>query len=81
MVMGSKPMWEIKNKNKNLLTKHMEQIELQIIVKSPIIAQPCKAQKRQAQNVPYGAWLGYLTFHVKKKTMRMREMGQPWTLA
>jgi hypothetical protein len=70
MVMGSKPMWETSNKNKNLLTKHTEQIKLHIIVKSPIIVKPCKAQKRQAQNVPYGAWLGYLTFHVKKKTMR-----------
>jgi hypothetical protein len=82
MVMGSKPMWETSNKNKNLLTKHMEQIKLHIIVKSPIIVKPCKAPKKTSSKCAIWSSIGVFSISCEEENNeRMKEMRQPWTLA
>lgn len=82
MVMGSKPMWETSNKNKKFLTKYTKQIKLHIIVKSPIIAKPCKAQKKTSSKCAIWSLVGALNISCEEENNeRMKEMGQPWTLA
>jgi hypothetical protein len=72
----------IKIKIKKLLTKHMEQIKLHIILKSPIIAKPCKAQKKTSSKCATWSSVGVFSIsYEEENNERMKKMGQPWTLA